>query len=113
VTKHSSVFDLLKARGEEVLNQVSSELMENRHFMRALQTAMMGKEKVNQAAARALKQMNIPTRTEFKRALHRIEALESELTDLKAKATAPKRAPRKRAAKPAVASTQGGDAPAD
>jgi polyhydroxyalkanoate synthesis regulator phasin len=96
VTKHVSVFDLLKARGEEVLNQVSTELMSNKHFMKALQAAMQGKEKLDQAAARALKQMNIPTRTEFKKAVRRIEALEHELAALKAK---PKRsAPRKKPA---------------
>jgi hypothetical protein len=33
-----------------------------------------------------LKNMNIPTRTEFKRALGRIEALERELAEQKAKA---------------------------
>ncbi|MBI3932804.1 MAG: hypothetical protein HY317_05255 [Acidobacteria bacterium] len=98
MTKPTSVFDRLKARGEEVLTQVSAELMQNPHFLKALQAAMLGKEKLDQAVARVLKQMNIPTRTEFKKALHRIEALEREVAALKAK---PKRAPRKKAAGPA------------
>ncbi len=92
-----SVFDSLKARGEEVLGRVSGELMANPHFMKAMQAAMEGKQKLDQAAARTLKQMNIPTRTEFKKALHRIEALEQEIAALKAK---PKAAPKRRKAAP-------------
>ena len=90
---HESVFDRLKARGEEVLAQVSADLMNNPNFIKALQAAMKGKEKFDEAATRALKQMNIPTRTEFKRALHRIEALETELAALKAEARKRKRRP--------------------
>lgn len=97
MTRQTSVFDRLKARGEEVLAQVSNELMGNEHFLKALQTAMQGKEKLDQAAARALKQMNIPTRTEFKKALHRIETLEHEIAALKAKAPKKRAAPRKKA----------------
>jgi hypothetical protein len=59
-----------------------------------MQAAWQGKERLDEAAARALKTMNIPTRTEFKKALRRIEALESELQALKA-ASKPK-APRSR-----------------
>jgi hypothetical protein len=89
----------LRARGEEFFGKVSSELMSNPHFMKALQAAMQGKELFDKGAARALKQMNIPTRTEFKRALSRIEALEQELAGLKAKAKAPakrKKTPRRK-----------------
>jgi polyhydroxyalkanoate synthesis regulator phasin len=50
-----------------------------------------GKEKLDTAVGRALKQMNIPTRSEFKKALSRIEALEREVAGLKQK---PRRAPR-------------------
>lgn len=96
MTKTSSVFDRLKTRGEEVFAQLSSELMANEHFMKALQAAWQGKEKLDHAAARALKQMNIPTRTEFKRALSRIEALEQELAAFKARPKA-KPAPRRKA----------------
>jgi polyhydroxyalkanoate synthesis regulator phasin len=102
VTKHASVFDTLKARGEEVLSRVSGELMANPHFMKAMQAAWQGKEKLDQAVARVLKQMNIPTRTEFKRAVGRIDALEQEVAALKAKARA-RPAPRKKAGKPAPA----------
>jgi polyhydroxyalkanoate synthesis regulator phasin len=81
-----SVFDRLKAKGEQVFAQVSGELMRNPQFVKAMQAAYQGKERLDEAAARALKTMNIPTRTEFKKALRRIEALESELQSLKAAA---------------------------
>ena len=99
-----SVFDILKERGEEVMNQISGELMQNPAFIKAMQGAIKGKEKLEDAATQALRGMNIPTRTEFKKALSKIEALERELAVQKAaveglavKATAAK--PRKRAAK--------------
>jgi polyhydroxyalkanoate synthesis regulator phasin len=82
----ASVFERLKARGEQVLSQVSSELMQSPQFMKAMQGALRGKEKLDEAAARALKTMNIPTRSEFRKAVKRIEALEAELASMKAKA---------------------------
>jgi DNA-binding NarL/FixJ family response regulator len=108
-----SVFDVLKERGEEVMNQISGELMQNPAFIKAMQGAIKGKEKIEEAATQALRGMNIPTRTEFKKALSKIEALERELAVQRAaveglavkadatrpKATQAKAAPRKRAAK--------------
>jgi hypothetical protein len=106
-----SVFDILKERGEEVMNQISGELMQNPAFIKAMQGAIKGKEKLEDAATQALRGMNIPTRTEFKKALSKIEALERELAVQKAaveglavkaeaSARAPKAAaPRQRAAK--------------
>ena len=102
-----SVFDVLKERGEEVMNQISGELMQNPAFIKAMQGAIKGKEKIEEAATQALRGMNIPTRTEFKKALSKIEALERELAvqkaaveglAVKAEASRPKAAPRKRAA---------------
>jgi len=98
MTRPKSVFEKLKERGEEVFTQVSHELMANEHFMKALQGAMRGKEKLEQGVSRTLKTMNIPTRTEFKRAVARIEALEKELAAVRAEAAKPRTA-RKRAAK--------------
>jgi hypothetical protein len=95
LTEGRSMFDLLRARGEEFFNQVATELMGNPRFMSALQTAMRGKERLDQAAAQALKSMNVPTRTEFKRAVARIEALEKELEELKRKPPARPRAARR------------------
>ena len=83
-----SVFRKLRAKGEEVFAQVSQELMANPRFTKAVEGAMRGKERLDQAAAKALKTMNVPTRTEFKKALRRIESLEEELASLKAQATA-------------------------
>lgn len=115
-----SVFDRLKERGEEVLNQLSNDLMANPHFVKAMQGAVKGKEKLEEGVAQALAGMNIPTRTEFKKALSKIESLERELAVQKAAveglavkasaqgtpkaegaATAPRRkAARKKAARP-------------
>jgi hypothetical protein len=89
------VFEEWKARGGRVLGRLSSELMQNEHFVKALQGAMRGKQKLDEAASHALKQMNIPTRSEFKRALARVEALEQELQRLKAQAVRRPRARRK------------------
>ena len=99
MTRPKSVFEKLKERGEEVFTQVSNELMSNEHFMKALQGAMRGKEKLEQGVSRTLKTMNIPTRTEFKRALSRIEALEKELSAVKSEPAPRPKAPRKRAPK--------------
>jgi polyhydroxyalkanoate synthesis regulator phasin len=91
-----TIFDRLKERGEEVLTQVSGELMANQHFMKAMEGALKGKEFVDQAAARALKTMNVPTRSDLKKALSRIEALEAEVAALRKKSKA-KAAPKKAA----------------
>lgn len=98
VTGPQSVFDRLKARGEEVLTQISGELMSNPGFMKAMETAWQGKARLDQAVARVLKTMNIPTRTEFKKALRRIDALEVEVASLKAAQARPRRRARRAAA---------------
>ena len=106
MTSQGSVFDFLRSRGEEFLAQVSNELLGNPRFLKAMQAAVRGKEWVDEAVAQALRTMNVPSRTEFKRALARIEALERELADVKretapAQAAAPRRktAARKTAAR--------------
>ena len=91
----------LRSRGEEVLTQVSAELMSNPRFLKAMEGAARGKERLEEAVGRALKQMNVPTRTELKRALSRIETLEREVAALKVKAKAA--APRERVARKARA----------
>lgn len=75
----NSILGRIRARGEEFFNQVSGELMKNPQFVSAMQAAVWGKEKLDEAVAQALKAMNVPTRTEFKRALERIEALERQV----------------------------------
>jgi len=111
-----NVFSRLRSRSEEMLTQVTAELMSNPQFSRAVQQALKGKQFLDDAAARALKQANIPTRTEFRRAVSRVASLESEVALLRErleraetaasrKSTAPKRtapkktAPRKTASK--------------
>jgi len=103
VSGERGVFDFLRARGEEFLTQVSNELMSNPRFIRAMQAAVRGKEWIDQAVAQALRTMNVPTRSEFKRALARIDVLERELSDVKRQAAARGKTPRRRArtAKPA------------
>lgn len=90
-----SLIGRLKARGEEMFTQASAQLMQNPQFVKAMQGALKGKQRLDEAAARALKQMNIPTRSEFKKAVARIESLERELGELRAKTA------RRKASKPA------------
>ena len=88
MTDDKGLLERLKERGEEVFTQLSGELMSNRHFMKAMEGAMRGKQKLDEAAAKALKTMNVPTRTEFKKAVARIDSLEAELHALRVKAKA-------------------------
>ena len=85
MTIDRGLLDRIRTRGEEVLTQVSAELMSNPRFMKAMEGAMKGKDKLEEAASAALKQMNVPTRSELKRATSRIETLEREVADLRAK----------------------------
>ena len=86
--KQKDVFSLLK-KGGAAIADVSQGLMKNPAFVAAVATAYRGKQKVNDAVGQALKTMNVPTRTEFKRAVARIEALERELADRKPEPEAP------------------------
>ena len=95
MTRSRSVLERLKEQGGEVLNKISDEVMSSEYFAKAMQGAMKGKEMVDHAVGKALKQMNIPTRTEFRRAVSRIEQLERELAEQKAAAARPKPRPRK------------------
>jgi polyhydroxyalkanoate synthesis regulator phasin len=88
MTVDRGLLDRIRSRGEEVLTQVSAELMSSPRFMKAMQGALRGKEKLEEGVGQALRQMNVPTRSELKRALSRIESLEREVAALKAKATA-------------------------
>jgi len=101
MTVDAGFLNRLRSRGEEVLSQVSAELSSNPRFMQAMAGALRGKEKLEQAVARVLRQMNVPSRSELKRALARIDALEREMAALKAKARAKPKAPRPAARKPA------------
>lgn len=89
MTRSRSLLERLKEQGEEVLSKISDEVMSSEVFAKAMQGAMKGKEKLDQAVGQALKQMNIPSRSEFRRAVQRIDQLERELAEVKA-AAAPK-----------------------
>lgn len=95
MTVDSGFLKSLRSRGEEMLTQVSAELSANPRFMQAMAGALRGKEKLEQAVARVLRQMNVPSRGELKRALARIEALEREVAGLKAKRRAKPKARRR------------------
>jgi hypothetical protein len=99
MSDEESIFERLKARGESVFQQVQGELLANPRFVAALQSAAKGKEKLDVAAGRALKAMNVPTRSEFKKALRRIEALEAELAAARARKKPAARRPARRPAK--------------
>ena len=88
MTIDRNLLDKLRSRGEEVLTQLSSELMSNPRFVKAMEGAMRGREKLEQAAASALEQMNVPTRGDLDRANSRIEALEREIAALRARTRA-------------------------
>ena len=98
-----TLFDRLRERGEEVLGQISGELMQNEHFMKAMQGALQGKEHLDRAVGRAMKTMNVPTRSEVKRAVSRIESLEAEVAALKEKLKAATSAPARKGATKAAA----------
>ena len=91
MTIDKDLIDRLKSRGEEMFTQVSAELMQNPRFMKAMEGAMKGKERVDDLVRQALKKANIPTRTEFKKAVARIESLEDELAALRKKVDAASR----------------------
>jgi polyhydroxyalkanoate synthesis regulator phasin len=91
-----------------VLTQVSAELSSNPRFMQAMAGAMRGKEKLDEAVSRVLRQMNVPSRPELKRALARIDALEREVAALKAKARAKGVARPRRTRPKAAPGTAGG-----
>jgi polyhydroxyalkanoate synthesis regulator phasin len=89
LSDESNLFDRWRARGQAFFNQVSTELMQNPDFVKAMQAAVKGKERVDEAVGRAMKAMDFPTRTEFRRVLARIEALEEEVAELKAEGADP------------------------
>jgi polyhydroxyalkanoate synthesis regulator phasin len=89
----------IRERGEEVLTQFSAELTSNPRFAKAVEGALRGKEKLEEGVSRVLRQMNVPTRSELKRALSRIDSLEREVADLKSQSKARPAAARRRAAR--------------
>ena len=108
-----TMFDFIRTRGSAFVSLVSNELMSNPAFLKAMQTAYRGGERLNGAVEQALKTMNVPSRSEFKRLVARVDALERELAAARVTPAAPapaaarraprKAAPRRRKATPAGA----------
>jgi len=94
-------------KGEEIFQSVSGKLLERPAVQKAVEVAMAGKSKVDEGVAVALKRMNVQTRSEFRGLKHRVEALETQMTEVREaldslQAAAPKRAaPKSRGGKPA------------
>ncbi len=99
--------DVLK-KGEEIFQNVSGKLLERPAVAKAFEAAMVGKSKVDEGVAAALKRMNVQTRSEFRGLKHRVEALESQLAELRLKVDAAQKAqarPAPRAPKPPAKKT--------
>jgi hypothetical protein len=52
MTIDRGLLERIRTRGEEVLTQVSAELTQNPRFVKAMEGALRGKEKVEEAAPR-------------------------------------------------------------
>jgi len=69
-------------KGEEIFQNVSGKLLERPAVQKAVEAAMVGKSKVDEGVAVALKKMNVQTRSEFRHLKHRVEGLESQVAAL-------------------------------
>ena len=69
-------------KGEEIFQNVSGRLLERPAVQKAVEAAMVGKSKVDEGVAVALKKMNVQTRSEFRHLKHRVEGLESQVAAL-------------------------------
>ncbi len=100
--------DVLK-KGEEIFQNVSGKLLERPGVAKAFEAAMVGKSKVDEGVALALKRMNVQTRSEFRGLKHRVEGLEAQVLELREALEALKTAhgkpaaPKRRAKKPSKA----------
>ncbi len=74
--------DVLK-RGEEIFQNVSGKLLEKPAVAKAFEAAMVGKSRVDQGLAVALKRMNLQTRSEFRGLKSRVDALEMQVSELR------------------------------
>ena len=101
-----AMFGSVLKKGEEIFQSVSGKLLEKPAVAKALEAAMVGKNKVDQGVATALKRMNVQTRSEFRGLKARVEGLEMQVAELREMIEALKSAP----AKPASARTPGATA---
>jgi polyhydroxyalkanoate synthesis regulator phasin len=76
-----TIGDVLK-KGEEIFQNVSGKLLEQPAVQKAVEAAMVGKSKVDEGVAAALKRMNVQSRSEFRHLKNRVEGLESQIAAL-------------------------------
>ena len=98
--------DVMK-KGEEIFQNVSGKLMEQPAVQKAVEAAMAGKDKVDEGMAMALKTMNVQPRAEFRGLKKKVEALEAQVAELRAKVDALRGGP-KSAAKPKAGARKAG-----
>ncbi len=76
------VFDDVLKKSEEIFQNVSGKLLEKPAVAKAFEAAMVGKMKLDENFAQALKKMNVQTRSEFRGLKNRVERLEGEIAAL-------------------------------
>jgi len=70
-------------KGEEIFQNVSGKLLEQPAVQKAVEAAMVGKSKVDEGMALALKKMNVQTRGEFRGLRQRVDTLEEQVAELR------------------------------
>jgi hypothetical protein len=80
-----SLFEQIRARGENFLTEVSNNLMANPAFIEVLKKAVAAREEVDKKVADGLRAMNVVTKKDLHRLESRVAELEQQLESLKAK----------------------------
>jgi polyhydroxyalkanoate synthesis regulator phasin len=80
-----SLFDQIRARGENFLTEVSNNLMANPAFIEVLKKGVAAKEEVDKKVVEGLRAMNVVTKKDLHKLENRLAELEKELEALKAK----------------------------
>ncbi len=80
-----SLFDQIRARGENFLTEVSNNLMANPAFIEVLKKGVAAREEVDKKVADGLRAMNVVTKKDLHRLESRVAELEQQLESLKAK----------------------------
>jgi polyhydroxyalkanoate synthesis regulator phasin len=100
MTMAQEMFGNVLKKGEEIFQSVSGKLLEKPAVAKAFEAAMVGKSKVDQGVATALKRLNVQTRSEFRGLRARVDGLEMQVAELREaieglKSASPKAAPAK------------------
>ncbi len=80
-----SLFDQIRARGENFLTEVSNNLMANPAFIEVLKKGVAAREEVDRKVADGLRAMNVVTKKDLHRLENRVAELEQQLESLRAK----------------------------